>query len=209
MQLHRQAELLRALEQATGFLAAEADAFAERIDRIDQAFGGERGQHLVADQRHVVGAAIGVLRRQRMQAEKTGAHADAELAAESARHAQHAPLAVEIQPVTGLDLQRGHAVGKQRPCTRQRLRQQLFLAGGAGGVDGGNDAAAGARDLLVAGAVETQVELLRAIAAEHQMRVAVDQARRDQRTVERFDHPASASGAAGSASMPPIQAMRP
>ena len=122
-----------------------------------------------------------------MQPEKTGAHADAELAAKAPRHAQHAAFAVEIQSVAGFDFQRGHAVGKQRPCTRHRLREQLLLAGRAGRVDAGDDAATGARDLLVTGAVEAQVEFVRTIAAEHQMGMAVDQPRRDQRTVERFD----------------------
>jgi hypothetical protein len=65
------------------------------------------------------------------------------------------------------------------------------------------------RDLLVTGAVQAQIELLRAIATEDQMRVAIDQSRRDQRTVERFNLDANVLGAAGNASMRPIQATRP
>ena len=186
MQLDRQAEFARPLEQAADFRAAEADGLAEPVDRVDQIFARQRRQHLVADQRHVVGAPIRELRRQRVQAQETGAHADAQLAAESTRHAQHAAFAVQLQAVAGLDLQRGHAVGEQGAGARQGLRVKAVLAGGTGGLDGGGNAAAGARDFLVTGAVQTQVEFVGAIAAEHEMGVAVDQTGRDQGAVERF-----------------------
>ena len=63
----------------------------------------------------------------------------------------------------------------------------MFLAGSAGGLDAGGDAAAGAGDLLITGAIQTQVEFVGAVAAENQMRVAIDQAGRDQRAVEGLD----------------------
>jgi hypothetical protein len=50
-------------------------------------------------------------------------------------------------------------------------------SGGAGGAHGGDDAAAGARDVLVAGALQALLELAGAVAGEHQVGVAVDQAR--------------------------------
>jgi len=43
--------------------------------------------------------------------------------------AQHLALVVEVQPVAGLDLQRGHPVVQQRACAWQRLPQQLVLVG--------------------------------------------------------------------------------
>src|SRR3546814_7160568 len=67
----------------------------------------------------------GELRRQRMRAEESGADLDAERVADLPRDAQHLAFVVEVQAVAGLDLQRGHAVGEQRACARQRLRQQL------------------------------------------------------------------------------------
>src|SRR3546814_18454505 len=44
---------------------------------------------------------------------------------------------------------------------------------------GGHDAAAGARDLFVVGALQPLFELARAVAGEHRVGVAVDQPRRD------------------------------
>src|SRR3546814_14931283 len=70
----------------------------------------------------------GELRRQRMRAEESGADLDAERVADLPRDAQHLAFVVEVQAVAGLDLQRGHAVGEQRACARQRLRQPLVLA---------------------------------------------------------------------------------
>jgi hypothetical protein len=68
-----------------------------------------------------------------------------------------------------------------------RSAMRVVLAGGPGMRDGGADAAAGARDLLVGGAGQAQLELARAVAAIDDMRVAVDEARRDPGTVEFVD----------------------
>ncbi len=72
----------------------------------------------------------------------------------------------------------------QRIEPRQRLGDQVVLGRRAGGLDGGKNAAAGARDLLVAGAGEPQLELVRAVAAVDEVGVAVDQARRDPAAFE-------------------------
>ena len=83
----------------------------------------------------------------------------------------------ERQPVARFHLDRGDAFGDQRVESRQRLAQQLLLARRARRADRGEDAAAGARDLLVARAGEPQFEFARAIAGVDEMGVAVDQAR--------------------------------
>ena len=86
-----------------------------------------------------------------------------------------------VESVAGLDLQRGHAFGDVLAGARERERQQVVLARGAGRGDGVGDAAAGPGDVLVARALEALLEFLVARAGPHQVRVAVDQARRDQR----------------------------
>ena len=66
----------------------------------------------------------------------------------------------------------------------RRAGEELLVAGRAGRRDRRADAAAGARDLFVARALQALLELARAVAAVDQVRVAVDQPRRDERAVE-------------------------
>ena len=142
----------------------------------------------------VVALAIAEFGRQRVRAEKRRAHADAELAADPPGHAQHLQFAVEIEAVARLDLDRGHAIGEQRCGPRQRRGEQGIVVERARRVDGRGDAAAGAGDLFVAGAVQAHVEFVGAVAAEDEMGMAVDQARRDPGTGHRFDLAAECFG---------------
>ena len=75
-------------------------------------------------------------------------------------------------------------------------------------LDRGDDAAAGARDLLVARAGQPHLELVGAVAAIDQVGVAVDQARRDPAAVA-VDRSAPASKAVGNSLSGPAKAMRP
>ena len=93
----------------------------------------------------------------------------------------------EVEAVAGLDLDRRRAIGQQGAGARQRLREQCVLVGGARRAHRRHDAAAGARDVLVAGAVQALLELAGAVAAEDQVGMAVDQPRRDQRPLHRLD----------------------
>ena len=127
---------------------------------------------------------VGVLvalgfRRQGMRAEEGGAHRDRPLVAEPARGTQRLRLVFEIEPVAGLDLDRGDAFRDQRVEPRQRLRDELVLARRAQRLDRRDDAAAGPRDLLVGRAGKPHLELVGAVAGMDQMGVAVDQAGRD------------------------------
>jgi len=182
VQLDRQAERARGLEHATRLRGREADPFAERVDGIDQAFVVQPRQPVDHGVDVVVGASR-ELRRQCMRAQIRGTHRDAERLADAARDAQHLALVLDVQAVAGLDLQRGHAVGR----ARQRLREQLVFARGAHGAHGREDAPTGARDLLVTRALQTQFELMCAIASENDVCMAVDQCRRDPAAVG-FDH---------------------
>ena len=103
---------------------------------------------------------------------------------EPARGAKLAGLGFHLQAIARLDLDGCDTFGDQRIEPRQRLRDQFVLGCGARRLHGGENAAAGARDLLVAGAGEAQLELVRAVAAVDEVGVAVDQARRDPAAFE-------------------------
>ena len=179
MQLHRQAEPLGHLEHARGLAAAEGDAFHERIDRIGQLLFGDGRQHLPAQARDVaVLVAVG-FGRERVRAEEGGGDGDRSFAGEATGGAELAGFGFHLQTITRLDLDGCDTFRDQRIEPRQRLRDQFILGCGAGGLHGGENAAAGARDFLVAGARKPQLELVRAVAAVDEMRVAVDQPRRD------------------------------
>ena len=126
------------------------------------------------------------LGRHGMRAEETRDHVDLALAAESAGGAQRLGLGHEVETIAGLDLDRGDAFGDQGIEPRQRLRDKLILARRARRLHGRDDAAAGARDLLVACAFEPQFEFMRAVAAIDEMSVAIDQSRRDPAAVEPY-----------------------
>jgi hypothetical protein len=96
---------------------------------------------------------------------------------ERTRHAQGLALMLEGQAVARLDLQRGHALGLQRLQALAALRLQLRFTRGACGFHRRGDAATGARNVFITGALQPQFEFVRAVAAIHQMRVAIDQAR--------------------------------
>jgi len=120
-----------------------------------------------------------------MRAEERRHHVDVTLVPQPARRAQLFRFVLAIEPVAGLDLDRRDAFGDQRVETRQAVRHKLVLACRARRLHGRDDAAAGARDLLVGGAGEPQLEFVRAIARVDQMGVAIDQSRRDPAPVER------------------------
>src|SRR3546814_16130894 len=72
MQLDRQAQFAGTLEHPPGLCPGEADVLAEGVDRIHQAFGCQRGQNVVAYQRHVLFATVAVFRWQGVQAQEAG-----------------------------------------------------------------------------------------------------------------------------------------
>ena len=151
MQLDRQPGRPSRRENLPRLLGREPDVLlAERIDRVGQPLARDRREHVVAD-----GGDVGVLvavrfRRQRMGAEERRHDRHRPLDAEPARGAQQAGLGVEIEPVTGLDLDRGDALGDQPVEARGGARDELVLARRPRRLDGRDDAAAGRGDLAVA-----------------------------------------------------------
>ena len=180
MQLDRQAERRGAVKDAGHFLGRKGDALAEPVHGIDQPLGMgglHPGDHHLVD---IASAVALVFGGQGMGGQPGGHDPQRPFATDPPGDAQHPQFGVQVQPVARLDFHRRHALGDQVVGAPQRGGQQFVVAGGAGGADGGQDAAAGAGDLFIAGAVQAHVEFARPVAAEHQMGVTVDQPRRHQ-----------------------------
>ncbi len=111
-----------------------------------------------------------------MGCQQRGAHANAVGGAEGTGGAQHFQFVRQGKAVAGFDFDRGDAVGEQALQTRAGDCDQLCLGGGAGGGHGGQNAPAGFGGVLVADAAQARLELGAAVAGEHQVGVAVDQA---------------------------------
>src|SRR6202040_1463947 len=90
--------------------------------------------------------------------------ADRREASRAARaRAQRFSVVPQIEAVAGFDLDRRHAFADQRVETRQALADEFVLARRAEGLDRGDDAAAGARDLFIARAAQLHLEFAGAI----------------------------------------------
>ena len=120
-----------------------------------------------------------MFRRQGMEGEQCRHDAYRLRGCERLRGFQHLYLVRRVEPVAGLDLDRGHPALHQGMKARPRCVGQGVEACLACRLHRREDAAAGAGDLLIAGAVQPLLEFSRAIASEDEMRVAIDQARRD------------------------------
>jgi|GEM_PF-6108329 len=183
MQLHRQAQRTRELEYASRLRRREGDAFAKGIDGIDEALCMQARQPRAHRVDVVVGTA-GVFRRQRVSREARGSDRERQRLAELARDSQAARFVLGAEPVARLDLERGHAFAHECKRSAAGRCEQRFVAGGTRGRDGRANTATGTRDVFVARAFEALLELGRALAGIDQVRVAVDEAGRDERTAE-------------------------
>ena len=114
-----------------------------------------------------------------MRAEKRGPDADRPVAAERTRGRQLSHLGFGVEPIAGFDLDRRHALADQRVEPRQRAGDEFGLAGRPRRSDRRDNAAARARDLFVACALQPQLELVRAVSAENQMGMTIHQSGRD------------------------------
>ena len=90
--------------------------------------------------------------------------------------------------IARLDLHHRGAFGDQRIKAGERRGNQTLKPGFSGGGNGGNDTAAGTRDLFVAGALKPHLELTRTVAAKNDVGMAVDETRRDEPTLKVTGH---------------------
>ena len=121
-----------------------------------------------------------------MRAEKAGDDIDRRARAPSRRAARSIRISVvAVEAVARLDLDGGDALRQQRDRAAAgvaRTRSSSLAARVA--LHGRDDAAACARNVFVGRAGKPQLELVRAIARIDEMRVAIDQPRRDPAAVE-------------------------
>ena len=183
VKLHRQPERARRLEDARDFLGRERDAFAEAVDGVDQPFAGEGRQDRRHDRLDIAGLVAREFGRQGVGAEKGSSDRCWPFAADASGGEQRFALVRQIEAVAGFDLDRRDAFADQRVETRQALADEFVLARRAQGFDRGNDAAAGARDLFIARAAQPHLEFAGAVSRVDEVRVAIDQARRDPAAV--------------------------
>jgi len=175
MDLDRQALGLGGLEHGFHLIRREGDALAEDVDRVRQPLGGDGIEQRPGDERRVVARATLVFRRHGVRPEEGGADRHRPLAADAARDAQLLQLRLLLQPVSGLDLDGGDAFGHQCGEAPVGRGEERIFARLARRLDGGEDAAACPRDLLIGRALETELELMRPVAAIDEMGVAIDQ----------------------------------
>ncbi len=109
-----------------------------------------------------------------MRAEQRRLHADAAQLAEPARRPELFQLVRRCQPVTRFDFDRGDALGQQRVQARQRRGHEPVFARRPRRAHGRADAAAGARNFFISCPPEPLLEFIGTVAAEHEVRVAID-----------------------------------
>ena len=117
---------------------------------------------------------------------------------------------VEVEPVAGLRLDRRHAVAEHLVEPAPAVGEQFIGGRGARRGDRREDAAAGGQDLEVARAALAEHQLGLARAGEQQVRVRVDEARRDRpAAARRAGRTGPAEGRPPRAPPRPIAAARP
>ena len=169
----------------------------------------QRGQDVAADFIDVVVGAAGVLGWQRMRGQQRGGdvHAAYMRMREFASHRELLAFMLQRQPVAGFDLDGGDAFIHQGVQPGQGLGEQLLVAGQARFLHRGHDAAALFGDGLVTDAIQALLELVRAVAGVDQVRVAVDEARRDEPAMQ--STASGASSSRGASRSGPAYRMRP
>ena len=166
VQPQRQAGGFAGLEVAPGLGGVEGAAFEEDVCRVGQR--RRLRQHL-GDRPVEVRIGVRLLGRHCMGAEP------GRRSARVADGAQRRQLGVPVEPVPRLAFPAGRSVSQHPAGVPLDAREQLGLAERTGRGDGREDAASSSVQLLVARAGCTEGELLRPVAAERGMRVAVDQ----------------------------------
>ena len=155
---------------------AEDARLAEHVAKPREALAGDRGDHLLTQQAHVVPTPGAVLGRHLVGAEKRGDEPRSRLGGQPADDAQLLALRLEVEPVARLDLDGRRPVRQEHGEPRAGDGGQLLLRVGAHVPHRLQDAAARGRDDLVALAERATLVVVEAGGAEDGMRMAVDEA---------------------------------
>ena len=149
VELHPEAGVPRRLAHADRRVAVEADRVEADVDGVGEAAAADLpGQP--ADEVDIGGDIPGVLGGDGVAAEIGRRHRHREGLAEPPRDAEHPELGVAVEPVAGLDLDRGDALGHQHLKPLGGAREERVFRCGAGGGDGRSYAAARRGDLDIA-----------------------------------------------------------
>ena len=116
---------MRLREDALDLRGREADVVAVGVHGIGEPLGRGGRQDLVADTLNIVVAPVLELGRHGVGGEQCGADGERQALAERARDAEDLELVVLVEPVAGLDLDRGHALGDELGGARERERQEV------------------------------------------------------------------------------------
>lgn len=166
-------------EVARRLRGRESAALAEDIGVIGELAARDLRQRVLAEEIDVgIGLAV-ELRRDGVGAEVGGGDALLGGIAQPGDDAEHLLFRALVQAVARLDLERRGAATHGEGEAALGQREQLHVGGLARGRHGRADAAAAGRDLLVALALDAALELVDAIAAEDEVRVRINEARRD------------------------------
>ena len=108
-----------------------------------------------------------------MGTQKGGHHPHRLTVASLAGHAHETQLGIAVEAVAAFRLYGSDSVAPEAFEVTQGIGQQLFFGSGAGGAHGAQNAPATGQDVEVGLAVQLALELIGAVAAEHQMGVAL------------------------------------
>ena len=184
MQLDRQAEIDRALEDPGDLGGVECDPLAEAVHGIGEVSLHRSGHHVRQNQIDVGVRPPPKLGRHRVRGKKRGPDRQAGMPAETPGNLQHPEFRVRIEAIAGLDLDRGRAFGGEGPQSMERGVVELVLRRRPGRADSRHDAAAGIGDVLVARSAEACLELRPPISSEDQVGVAIDEAGSDPSAIQ-------------------------
>jgi hypothetical protein len=146
--------------------------------------------------------AVALVGGQCVEREQRRDNADRLALAKLARDLEQPQFALRIEAVARLDLDRRAPAAHQRVKATAALFEQFHVARRLGFGDGRGDPATGFGDCFIGRAGAAHRMFVGARAAEDEMRVAVDQARRDPRTAQRIDLLGAISRELGTLSYP-------
>ena len=115
-----------------------------------------------------------------MQSKKCRHHIDRIALAKFARNLQHQAFRFQIESISGFDFNRRHALTHQRVQAWLALLNECHFCRSSRGAHRGENAATSIGDSFVAGTLQAHFKFLRAVSGEYEMRVAIDQTRRQQ-----------------------------
>ena len=176
VQLQRQTVLPSGAQNLACLGDAEHARRAEHVAAAGQPLLGDRGQHLLAQQPHVLGAAPTVFGGHLVRPEERGHEMEPLLGRQGAHHAQLRALGCEVEAVARLHLDGRAAMRPQREQPGAGDLAQVGFAAGAGVADRLQDPAPGGGDGPVVFAERPTLLIVEPRRSEHGVSVTIHEA---------------------------------